>query len=232
LGGLVIKQALLTAVHNDRVYGDIKASTRCLVFFGTPHRGGNNVGLGKVASNIVTAISGGVNNNLLDYLAKDSLLTEYTNDDFRHQWTDYEVVTFFEKQPTKLKGAGVLGTYVRAMVVEEISARLNIPQETAIPVETDHTNLNKFVGRDQFYEPVGGQLRRLVRQSTLPKPGAASAETVHGGYMNARGCVQQASMGSFWKSVNEITGLAVTTFILLISTSKRRLQTASCLRLL
>ena len=41
LGGLVVKQALVEARLNEQKYGCLKASTYGLVFFATPHAGGN-----------------------------------------------------------------------------------------------------------------------------------------------------------------------------------------------
>lgn len=41
LGGLLVKQALIEARLNERKYGCLKTSTHGLVFFATPHTGGN-----------------------------------------------------------------------------------------------------------------------------------------------------------------------------------------------
>lgn len=41
LGGLLVKQALIEASINERKYGSLKKSTYGLVFFATPHAGGN-----------------------------------------------------------------------------------------------------------------------------------------------------------------------------------------------
>lgn len=41
LGGLLVKQALIEARLNERKYSCLKASTYGLVFFATPHAGGN-----------------------------------------------------------------------------------------------------------------------------------------------------------------------------------------------
>jgi hypothetical protein len=147
------------------MYGNVKASTHALVFFGTPHHGGNNASLGKVAANIVTAVSGATTNDIMARLEKNSLLTKSANDYFSYQWKDYRVVTFFETRATKLKGAGALGNYVRSMVVDAESAKVGLPgsQEIQIAVDSDHTNLNKFATRDHLYAPVAAHLRDLVR---------------------------------------------------------------------
>lgn len=62
LGGLVVKQALASAaLREPNVPGvkDLKALTYGVVFFGTPHRGGNGVGLGLVVESVVKTFAGG-----------------------------------------------------------------------------------------------------------------------------------------------------------------------------
>ena len=132
---------------------------------GTPHQGGNNVTMGKVASAIVSAIGGQVNNDLLRYLAKNSLLTQIANEDFSYQWEDYRVVTFFETRATKLKKAGIFGRAFKAVVVDAQSAKVGLAghREMQISVDSDHTNLCKFGAADNRYEPVAGQLKSLVQ---------------------------------------------------------------------
>jgi hypothetical protein len=53
----VIKQALLNA-RDDSTYEPIKSCTHGLVFFGTPHRGGNNAAFGQMAANIAKFLTG------------------------------------------------------------------------------------------------------------------------------------------------------------------------------
>jgi hypothetical protein len=43
-----VSKALIKAQLNHPKYGTIKDAARGLMFFGTPHRGGNGVSLGKV----------------------------------------------------------------------------------------------------------------------------------------------------------------------------------------
>ncbi len=97
---------MINATNNNYAYGTIREATKGLVFFGTPHRGGNGVALGKVVANIVTAVTGNDRNDILKSLSTNSLLTTNANDDFSHQWEDYKVVTFYETRKTKVKGLG------------------------------------------------------------------------------------------------------------------------------
>ena len=103
LGGLLVKQALVEAMVNPR-YRCLKASTRGLVFFATPYRGGEGAGVAESAANVCSAFTGQPRNNLLESLRSKSLITELSSDQFRHQLNDYEVLSLIErrKMPVKL----------------------------------------------------------------------------------------------------------------------------------
>jgi pimeloyl-ACP methyl ester carboxylesterase len=101
LGGLVVKEALVTAKSNDR-YKEIRESTRGLVFFGVPHQGGNGVDLGAIVANIVNALTGSGHNDLVDSLKKNSLFQEHQSEHFKNQLEDYQVVSVVEDKPTKI----------------------------------------------------------------------------------------------------------------------------------
>lgn len=98
----MVKQALIEARLNPR-YCCIKASTYGLVFFATPHRGGNKAGVGEFAANICSALTGGARNSLLEQLQRNSILNEISTDQFSNQSNDYEVLTYIESKLTKFK---------------------------------------------------------------------------------------------------------------------------------
>ena len=102
LGGLLVKQALIEATHNP-LYRCIKASTYGLVFFATPHSGGNRAGIADSAAKLCSALTGHARNSLLQTLTKHSLLNEVSKDQFRFQLNDYEVLTFMETQKMGVK---------------------------------------------------------------------------------------------------------------------------------
>jgi len=73
LGGLVVKQALVRATlcsPSDPGMKNIKLWTYGLIFFGTPHRGGNGVNVGEVVEKVVKTFAGGGSNSLLQSLKK------------------------------------------------------------------------------------------------------------------------------------------------------------------
>lgn len=93
---LTCVQALLLAKHNDRVYGELRKSTKALVFFATPHRGGNGTTLGQIAVNAATFFSGNIRNNLVESLKKSSKYLTQLSADFSHQYEDYDYISIVE----------------------------------------------------------------------------------------------------------------------------------------
>jgi len=100
LGGLVVKQALVTAKNNDD-YKKIREATVGLVFFAVPHRGGHGASLGTIAKNIVVSLTGEGQNNLVESLKQNSFFQESQAALFKHQLEDYHIVSVIEDRPTK-----------------------------------------------------------------------------------------------------------------------------------
>lgn len=146
------------------MYGELRESVRGLVFFGTPHKGGNNVSLGKIGANIILTVGGSVSNNLLHTIEKDSAFARNLSGDFRHQLDDYRILTFFETRKTKLKKSWFFGRYLKALVVDSTSAKMQVHQEVQIAMDTDHTMMCKFAAKDYVYEPVGHNICTMVKQ--------------------------------------------------------------------
>ena len=108
MGGLLVKQALVEAGIHSSDYGCIKASTKGLVFFATPHAGGHLAGLADVAANLSSAMTGSPKNPLLKTLKQNSLLNAISKDHFRPQLGDYEVLTFIESRKMNVSIRGKL----------------------------------------------------------------------------------------------------------------------------
>jgi hypothetical protein len=89
-------QALLLAKHNDRVYGQLRQNTKSIVFFATPHRGGNNTTIGQIAVNVVKFFTGNLKNDLVESLQKNSKTLAQLSADFSHQYEDYNFVSVVE----------------------------------------------------------------------------------------------------------------------------------------
>jgi hypothetical protein len=77
-------------------YDNIRSETYGIVFFATPHRGGNHAKLGDIAASIVKLVLQNEDNTFMEALKKDSLFAQGVSDDFRHQLKDYRVISFYE----------------------------------------------------------------------------------------------------------------------------------------
>ncbi|KAH8700955.1 hypothetical protein BGW36DRAFT_375302 [Talaromyces proteolyticus] len=134
LGGLLIKQALVNA-HDNSHYADIEASVKGLVFFGTPHAGGNTDSaknkLGLTAANIAKSLGFPANDSIIKVLTPGSLFGDFLRESFRHQLENYWIVSFWEEKST---------------IVTKESATFGLPghRETILGLEADHSNMCKF----------------------------------------------------------------------------------------
>ena len=109
LGGLLVKQALVESQTNP-LYTCLKASTHGLVFFATPHRGGEGAGVAEAAANVCSAFTGQPKNKLLETLKSRSLINELSSDQFRHQLNDFEVLSLIERRKMPVKVHSLLPT--------------------------------------------------------------------------------------------------------------------------
>src|ERR1700712_1310570 len=91
---LINLQALIQSKLN-RAYNDIGTSTYGIVFFGTPHRGGNNAKLGSVAANVFRAVLGNPKNTFMEAIkGKSSPFSDDVVKKFRHLLQDYSIISF------------------------------------------------------------------------------------------------------------------------------------------
>lgn len=75
-----------------------------MVFFGTPHHGGEGTGFGSVVSGVARFILRSPSNSLLKSLKKESMFADILNEDFANQYEHYQIVSFFETLPLKKAG--------------------------------------------------------------------------------------------------------------------------------
>ncbi|CAG8956640.1 hypothetical protein HYFRA_00011951 [Hymenoscyphus fraxineus] len=96
LGGILIEQALINARQNE-TYQHIYDATACLAFFGTPHEGGSGgmVRAGKTATKIALRLGFQQGDNIIETLDKGSMFTDILQNNFRHQFDNYRMVSFW-----------------------------------------------------------------------------------------------------------------------------------------
>ncbi|KAK6810867.1 hypothetical protein RU639_013582 [Aspergillus parasiticus] len=139
LGGLVVKEALVEA-SLDSTYRPIVEATCLLVFFATPHRGGNYASVGEVAAKLVRSTLFTPRNDFIESLKSDSNLATKRFNQSRHLNEKFLIISFYEGQPY-----GKLG-----IIVDERSATLNLAgtRETQVPIDADHSSICKFAAAD------------------------------------------------------------------------------------
>ncbi|KAI0121807.1 hypothetical protein F4814DRAFT_406604 [Daldinia grandis] len=161
LGGIIVKRAL---VHSsvDRTYEMIGKSTFGIAFFGTPHKGGNNAGIGDVAARIARSLLRNPSNSFMSAIREGSLFLDTIADDFRQLLESFQILTFYETKP--------LGAF--GIVVSPSSAILGLPgtRETRIAMDTDHRNICKFeCESDPRYQQVADNIVKMINDATSPQ---------------------------------------------------------------
>ena len=88
----------------DTTYKAIVDATCLLVFFATPHQGGNYASVGEVVAKIARAGLRRSNNGLIASLQQNSAEATRRFEQFRHQYEKYMVISFYEEQPYRKLG--------------------------------------------------------------------------------------------------------------------------------
>ena len=92
----------------DTRFQSIQRATFGLVFFGTPHHGGNIRDFGEFAVNVATTVLNSPKNPLIKTLKSNSQPLADLSEQFRHQQDLYQVVSFYEMKPVNKKGINVV----------------------------------------------------------------------------------------------------------------------------
>ncbi|KAK4988131.1 hypothetical protein LTR50_004153 [Elasticomyces elasticus] len=141
LGGLLIKEALVEATL-DTSYREVLEATKLLVFFGTPHQGGNLTTVGDYAAKIYRSVARNPRNDIVESLRATSEIATKRYEQFRHQLENFRVISCYEGLPySKLTG----------LIVDKRSATLNLPgsREKQIGINADHSAMCKFASAQQ-----------------------------------------------------------------------------------
>jgi hypothetical protein len=82
-----------------------------VVFFGTPHGGGNNAKVGSLAADIAKFVANREDNSLMEALKKNSFYGEQNRDNFMQRAKDFTFLTFYEANPTTKFKVGLMLLY-------------------------------------------------------------------------------------------------------------------------
>ncbi|KAK2754393.1 hypothetical protein FQN54_007037 [Arachnomyces sp. PD_36] len=164
VGMLSCPKVFVVAKVMDHFYENVRNSTYGLVFFETPHHGGNGASTAKVVANVISVFAGDLRSNLLPGLKSNSLLNEATSDGFRAQLANYKVISFFEmrQRALRVRGWRVLPT----LIVNRVCAKLGSPNERVLGIDADHSNMCKFSSEeDANFLLVARHIRDLANEA-------------------------------------------------------------------
>ncbi|KAI9795942.1 MAG: hypothetical protein M1833_006590 [Piccolia ochrophora] len=158
LGGLVVKKALIIARERSGQYRNLLKSVQGCVFFGVPHRGSDIAFWVNYPAKLLDhgLLGLGGNTAYIDALKTNSSTWRAISKQFVERAEPLEIRTFYETER--------LGN---VLIVDEESARLNLPKEVAVGVaSSNHINMCKFNNVDsQRYEPVWKAVRKLAQEA-------------------------------------------------------------------
>lgn len=97
---LILRQALFGARIEAR-YHTLFENTLGIVFLGTPHRGSDKAKYGDILAKVATAVMHKPSSRLTSALQANSLELQLLTSEFRHQLPKHQVVSFYERKPTK-----------------------------------------------------------------------------------------------------------------------------------
>ncbi|KAF8243586.1 hypothetical protein K440DRAFT_55349 [Wilcoxina mikolae CBS 423.85] len=169
MGGLVVKQALATAARGTSE-SDLAILRSCvgIFLFGVPNRGLNT-------ENLETLVKGQRNETLVRNLSERSPLLCEMHHAFQQSfpYKDCSIVLFYETKDTKTVEVQPTGRWTRTgpfvRLVTRDSATSFSPAEALhdqIPIDTDHSNLIKFAGRDdRHYDVVRVKLSAVIKMA-------------------------------------------------------------------
>ena len=140
VGGLLVKQCLIEALHHRR-FIHVYKNTSGIVFLGTPHRGSSPADLAVALAKMVRVAFGTqrANRDLFPEIQITSSQVDEVNRDFARVVAEsLSIGSFYETQVTKHVG----------IIAERSSATLNFPSEICISLDANHAQLSKFEGSD------------------------------------------------------------------------------------
>ncbi|KAJ9157629.1 hypothetical protein NKR23_g352 [Pleurostoma richardsiae] len=163
LGGLLVKRAIVMAYNTD-LYKPIYTSTKGVIFFATPHGGGNNVQVGNIAVSIFRTLINSNDNSYMESLKKNSLCSQGNRSDFIQRAKDFQFISVIETRKTK--GVTVVSR-------EDSILGLADDKETKITVDADHSDACKFWDPDgRAFSMVKDAIEEMAENAIASAPAA------------------------------------------------------------
>ncbi|KAG7009638.1 hypothetical protein G7Y79_00002g007530 [Physcia stellaris] len=153
LGGLIIKQALLSKAHDNCTDSDIVKATYAILFFGVPSQGMN-------IESIIPMVGDQPNRALVESLSKvsETLITQQAAFVQVFPLNGSELICFYEtrQSPTAERKDASKWTMTGepAVLVDPFSATHGSTVGFGLPMHRTHSDLVKFAAQDEDYERV------------------------------------------------------------------------------
>ncbi|MCJ1359347.1 MAG: hypothetical protein MMC33_009349 [Icmadophila ericetorum] len=159
LGGLIVKAVLCRAADEQL---DIYASTKAVIFLGTPHRGSAAAGIGEILRRIASAATFDTNDKNIRALKFDSPELESIHERFMSQRRNgrwhFEVRTFQEAKGLSRFAYFNLGE----KVVDDFSSSLD-GTERRQTINANHLDMCRYTSKnDDGYQKVVGELQIIL----------------------------------------------------------------------
>ncbi|MCJ1342919.1 hypothetical protein MMC31_001108 [Peltigera leucophlebia] len=150
---------MATVLHNEHLKA-IKLSTFGILFFGTPHQGGNDVSRGKRLVDVASVFYH-TSDVLLNHLEKDSEWLETQLEQYKPISAEIFTLFCFESYPTSLKVG------ISRIIVPKSSAVVpGVVNAEAIEVRKSHVSMVKFKDNlDDDFQTVAGHIDLMVEKA-------------------------------------------------------------------
>ena len=167
LGGLVIKQALITArehehtMSEDDDYAKIIRNTVGIIFLGTPHKGSDQVKWDGVATNLAKVLKKEHNDTIVNALSRGSSTLEGLQSSFAGISDRFSYSTFSEER--EYPGIG--------KIVDDESAILYLPKESRNSIPANHLGMSRFGSVSETgFKRVVIAIKALLRAAAMRDP--------------------------------------------------------------
>ncbi|KFY25359.1 hypothetical protein V491_01785 [Pseudogymnoascus sp. VKM F-3775] len=163
LGGIIVKDVLRrAAADTESDMKDIYASTKAILFLGTPHRGSGKAGIAEVVRKIVSVSGFDTTNQNIRSLQIDSTELEIIHELFMRLYGQkdchFKVLTFQEAKGV----TGISYLKMNERIVEPFSSSLTGTEPTQI-INANHMSMCRYQSKDdEGYRQVSGEIKILV----------------------------------------------------------------------
>lgn len=167
LGGLVIKQALITAREHENIqnanddYANILKNTVGIIFLGTPHKGSDQAKWDGIATNLAKVLRKDHNDTIIDALSRGSSTLENLQSSFTGISDRFSYSTFTEEREYPNIGK----------IVDDESAVLYLPKETRNSLPANHLGMSRFGSVNETgFKRVVIAVKALLRAAAMRDP--------------------------------------------------------------